>query len=137
MENDHAMKRVLPPNLPYEIVFDILSRLPVKKISQGHFTFHPKCSDLFIYYLAFADDLFLLAGADCPTLGIIKGGLDEFYHSSGLKPNLQKSKIFFSGVSNEMKANILRILPIPEGSLPGKYLGVPLISTRLKYEDCV
>lgn len=128
-----ADTETLPPGWEVNVNF----KCSELSISQGQFTFHPKCSELSISYLAFADDLFLLSGADCSSIGIIKEVLDEFFHSSGLKPNLQKSLIFFSGVSNEVKDDILRLLPIPEGSLPVKYLGVPLISTRLKYEDCV
>lgn len=87
--------------------------------------------------MAFADDLFILAGADCISVEIIKEALTEFYHSSGLKPNLQKSQFFFARVGIELKIAILDILPIPEGFFPVKYLGVPLISTRLRYEDYV
>ncbi|GFS32020.1 hypothetical protein Acr_00g0020450 [Actinidia rufa] len=55
----------------------------------------------------------------------------------GLQPNLQKSEIFFSGVTNDDKAVLKSILPIPEEALPVKYLGVPLITTRLKYGGCM
>lgn len=92
---------------------------------------HPKCASLSISYLAFADDLFLLFGANCHSIKVIKDTLDEFYRSSGLKPNLQKSQIFFSGVDPIFKAGILNLLPILEGKLPVRYLGVALISTRL------
>lgn len=29
------------------------------------------------------------------------------------------------------------VVPIPEGSLPIRYLGVGVISARLRYEDCI
>lgn len=35
-----------------------------------------------------------------------------------------------------MKAAILNILPFKEGTLPVKYLGVPLVPSRLVYRDC-
>lgn len=71
----------ISPHL-FLLVMEGLHATLQRKISQGHFNFHPKCSDLSIYYLAFADDLFLLAGADCPSLEIIKEGWDEFYYLS-------------------------------------------------------
>lgn len=62
------------------------------KYLKEKFTYHIKCASLSVSYLAFADDLFLLSGADFQPIGAIKDTLDEFYHSSGLKPNLQKKK---------------------------------------------
>lgn len=127
------------PISPYlfPLIMEGLYAILQKKIFEGQFNYHPKCSALSISYLAFADDLFLMAGADCHSVAILKEALDDFYYSSGLKPNLLKSQIFFSGVNPAVKTDILSIPPIPEGSLPVKYLGVPLISTRLKYDDCV
>ncbi|XP_058211548.1 uncharacterized protein LOC131323720 [Rhododendron vialii] len=119
------------------LIMEGLYAILQKKISEGQFNYHPKCSALSISYFAFAYDLFLMAGTDCHSIAILKKALDDFYHSSGLKPNLLKSQIFFSGVNLTVKTDILSILPIPEGSLLVKYLGVPRISTRLKYDDCV
>ena len=50
--------------------------------------------------------------------------------------NKQKSVIFLSGVNGEVKNDILNITGFSMGSLPMKYLGVPLISTRLSHCDC-
>lgn len=48
---------------------------------------------------------------------------------------MQKSAIYYSGVQRNVKACMFGNLPIHEGHLPVKYLGVPLISTRLRAED--
>ncbi|GFY93275.1 hypothetical protein Acr_08g0016710 [Actinidia rufa] len=77
----------------------------------------------------------VMCSADTRSITIIKEALDIFYHLSGLKPNMQKSAIFVSGVSREVIEEIAAILPIPNGSLHVKYLGVPLISSRLTYAD--
>ncbi|KAI8525621.1 hypothetical protein RHMOL_Rhmol13G0244400 [Rhododendron molle] len=61
---------------------------------------------------------------------------DDFYHFSGLRPNLQESSIFFRGISEEVAMSLKDVLPIPMSSLPVEYLGIPLISTRLKAIDC-
>nr|GFB41901.1 reverse transcriptase domain, reverse transcriptase zinc-binding domain protein [Tanacetum cinerariifolium] len=55
---------------------------------------------------------------------------------SGLVPSLPKSTAYFCNVTNHVKMSILQILPFEEGSLPVKYLGVPLVSSRLIYKDC-
>lgn len=73
--------------------------------------------------------------ANKESFTIVKEALDEFYYFSRLKPNLQKSAMFLSGVNAELQAVLSEVLPIPIGSSPVKYLGVPLISTRLVYSD--
>jgi len=53
-----------------------------------------------------------------------------------LKANPSKSSIFLAGVAQEVKQNILNILHMPEGTLPVRYLGVPLITKRLTSIEC-
>lgn len=85
----------------------------------------------------FADDLFILCGDTVSSVTLIDQLLKDFYSFSGLKPNLAKSSIFYARFSEDMKDLLHNILPISEASLPVKYLGVPLISTRLKSRDCL
>jgi len=77
-----------------------------------------------------ADDKFILCGAS-PKLWK--------YGYSGLQPNLSKSTIFYAGVPSLMRLrpSLTQILGMPEGTLPVKYLGVPLITSGLKYADCI
>nr|GEU30805.1 hypothetical protein [Tanacetum cinerariifolium] len=62
--------------------------------------------------------------------------LDELKNALGLIPSLPKSTTYFCNVLNHTKTTILQILPFEEGRLPVKYLGVPLVSSRLIYRDC-
>ncbi|GKC21013.1 hypothetical protein Tco_1023163 [Tanacetum coccineum] len=61
--------------------------------------------------------------------------LEEFKTASGLTPSLPKSTAYFCNVLNYVKFNIIGILPFEEGKLPVKYLGVPLVLSRLLYRD--
>jgi hypothetical protein len=47
-----------------------------------------------------------------------------------------KSIIFICTVPDHVKDSILQLMPFEQGILPVKYLGVPLISSRLLYKDC-
>lgn len=49
---------------------------------------------------------------------------------------MRKSAAYFAGVGDESQLVLLSILHIPEGKLPVKSLGVPLITTRLHSQDC-
>ncbi|GKA15090.1 hypothetical protein Tco_0694837 [Tanacetum coccineum] len=101
------------------------------------FTYHRYCSKLELINLCFADDLFLFAYGDINSASIIKEALYEFKGVSGLTPSLPKSTAYFCNVLNHVKVSILQIFPFEEGSLPVKYLGVPLVSSRLLIRDCV
>nr|XP_043625576.1 uncharacterized protein LOC122597001 [Erigeron canadensis] len=55
---------------------------------------------------------------------------------SGLIPSIPKSKAYFCNVVEHVKQAMLLVMPFEEGSLPVRYLGVPLITTRLLHKDC-
>lgn len=62
---------------------------------------------------------------------------DDFYCFSGLQPNLNKRFTLFAGVNDELIQSLRVIHPITVGEVPVEYLGVPLISSRLRASDCV
>ncbi|KAL2246082.1 UNVERIFIED_CONTAM: hypothetical protein Sindi_2876400 [Sesamum indicum] len=59
-----------------------------------------------------------------------------FAELSGLWLNVQKSHLIISRSAQELKDQMLEILGFQEGHLPMRYLGLPLISSRLSISDC-
>ena len=118
------------------LIMEAFSNVLEEYTSQQGFVYHPKCEHLGITHLIFADDLFLLCGANCESLNLIRDALKEFGDISGPRPNLQKSHMFVTGVNEEFKADLVQCIGMESRELPVKYLGVPLISTRLKVRDC-
>ncbi|GKF40888.1 putative reverse transcriptase domain, reverse transcriptase zinc-binding domain protein, partial [Tanacetum coccineum] len=100
------------------------------------FTYHRFCSRMELINLCFLDDLFLFAHGDANSAQIIMESLDEFKNVSGLVLSLPNSTTYFFNVRNHIKYAILHIMPFEEGLLPVKYLGVPLVSSRLVFKDC-
>ncbi|GJU72078.1 RNA-directed DNA polymerase, eukaryota, reverse transcriptase zinc-binding domain protein [Tanacetum coccineum] len=82
------------------------------------------------------DDLFIFARGDVDSARLIMEAFDEFQRASRLTPSIPKSTVYFCNVRNYVKQAILNIMPFAEGELPVKYLGVPLISSRLLNKDC-
>nr|GFB85588.1 hypothetical protein [Tanacetum cinerariifolium] len=115
-------------------VFTLMLKRRVNETST--FTYHRFCSELDLINLYFADDLFLFAHDDVNSTKVIKDALDDFKDASGLNPSMPKSKAYFCNVINYTKLAILNILPFEEDRLPVKYLGVPLVSSRLMSRDC-
>nr|GEW61529.1 reverse transcriptase domain, reverse transcriptase zinc-binding domain protein [Tanacetum cinerariifolium] len=84
----------------------------------------------------FADDLLIFSRGDVDSAHVIMDSLDEFIRVSGLVPSIHKSTAFFCNVLNHVKLDILNIMSFAKGELSVKYLGVPLISSRLLNRDC-
>ncbi|GJW46336.1 putative RNA-directed DNA polymerase [Tanacetum coccineum] len=121
----------------FTLVMEVLTLMLHRRVSVSNsFTYHRYCSNLNIINLCFADDLFLFAHGDVNSARVIMESLDEFKCVSGLNPSLPKSMAYFCNVLNHTKIEILNILPFEEGKLPVKYLGVPLVPSRLVYRDC-
>ncbi|XP_059430260.1 uncharacterized protein LOC132163900 [Corylus avellana] len=126
------------PCSPYLFVLamEVFSRIIVEHTGVGSgFQFHPKCVKLKLTHLCFADDL-IFSTATLNAITIVKVALLEFEELSGLKANLFKSSFFCSGISDRVKHVLLGELGMNEGHLPVRYLGVPLISTKLFAADC-
>ncbi|GJU00845.1 reverse transcriptase domain, reverse transcriptase zinc-binding domain protein [Tanacetum coccineum] len=100
------------------------------------FKYHKHCEDLQVINVCFADDLFIFSRGDVDSAKVIMDSLEEFKRTSGLVPSIRKSTTFFCNVLNHVKLAILNIMPFSEGGLLVKYLGVPLISSRLLNKDC-
>ncbi|XP_040372858.1 uncharacterized protein LOC112194030 [Rosa chinensis] len=87
----------------------------------------PKISHLF-----FADDLMLFSEATSDQACIIKQCLDTFCSLSGQAVSYEKSLIFCSpNTSNEIAADISSTCGSPLTTDLGKYLGMPLIHSRI------
>lgn len=89
------------PFSPYlfVLVIEYLSRLLVELDSDPQFRYHAKCKALKLTHLSFADDLMMFCRGDGTSTLRMKALFEQFSAVSGLKSNLSKSCIFFSGVS--------------------------------------
>lgn len=84
---------------------------------------------------ALGDDLFIFTHGDSFLTSVVMEALDEFKNISGHVPSIPKGTTYFCHVSSQVKLSILSPFSFNEGTLPLKYLGVPLISSRLLYRD--
>jgi hypothetical protein len=127
------------PFSPYlfVIAMEVFSKIMVDYTGGDFgFKFHPKCASLKLTHLCFTDDLLIFFEASLVSIKIIKSALLEFESLSGLKSNPKKSSFLCSGISERIKHVLLDDLGMNEGLFPVRYLGVPLISSRLSAADC-
>ncbi|KAL2228396.1 UNVERIFIED_CONTAM: hypothetical protein Sindi_1819300, partial [Sesamum indicum] len=127
------------PLSPYlfVLVMEVLYLILIQMIDQDmHFSFHWKCEPSRLFQLGFADDLLLFCKADIDSIGVFKQGLDLFASWSGLWLNVHKSHLIISRSAQEIREQLLEMLGFHEGHLPMRYLGLPLLSSRLSLTDC-
>ncbi|CAN1159647.1 LINE-1 retrotransposable element ORF2 protein [Linum perenne] len=99
--------------------------------------YHPRCKKLRIRHVCFADDLLIFTNGSVQGISVIYQVLHSFYKLTGLKVNPSKTELFCSvSVPRTIIDQMVHISEFKEGSLPVKYLGVPLISGSLKAINC-
>ncbi|KAL0292831.1 UNVERIFIED_CONTAM: hypothetical protein Sradi_6970500 [Sesamum radiatum] len=114
-------------------IWHVLLKLRIQ--NSAAFQYHWKCRELGIVNLCFADDVLIFCSGTVDSVSTIRDALAEFAALSGLEVNPGKSQIILSR-SVSCRQQILETLGFQEGSLPLKYLGVPLVSSRLTIADC-
>jgi hypothetical protein len=127
------------PLSPYLFVLcmEYLSHIIIKNIDDGLWNpvrlskNGPPLSHLF-----FADDVLLFAKATKSQAQIIDSTLKRFADYSGLKVNINKSKVFFSSTTRRGKiSSIVSSTGINRTLSLEKYLGFPMMHGRLKRCD--
>ena len=126
------------PMSPYLFVLamEAFSGLMNSMVSEGKLKFHWKCDKEKISHLCFADDLLIFCKGEIHSVSCVAQCLEVFRQLSGLSPNPDKSNVFMCGIAANVGEQILSLLGYNAGCLPVRYLGVPLISSRLKGSDC-
>ena len=119
------------------IAMEAFSRSLSKAALHPRFGFHPKCKRINLSHICFADDIFIFAKGNETSVEIIMDELAKFEAFSGMQVNMQKSAVFLAGVNDNVKSTILNMTGFSMGNFPVKYLGVPLISTKLSHSDCL
>lgn len=80
------------------------------KALENIFGFHGRCREVQITHQCFIDDLFLFCKIENETIAIIKQILLTFQRWSKLKANEAKSCVYFFGVTQKEKDEILSCL---------------------------
>ncbi|XP_074291736.1 uncharacterized protein LOC141618530 [Silene latifolia] len=82
-------------------------------------------------HLLFADDLLLFSKGDEVSIMWLLRAFSTFSIASGLSLNKEKSDIYFNRMPQASINTILQVFGFKRGSLPFRYLGVPISSKKL------
>ena len=114
---------------------DVLSRSLDQGAANSIFQPHPKCNAPLVTHLSFADDvLVFFDGSSASISGIIQI-LDDFKAGSGLGINKQKTALLIDGGDFDRTRSLAAQFDLIQGALPVRYLGVPLMSQKMRRQD--
>ena len=119
----------------FAICLEALSRNLGMLSKNPHFNHHPKCSEMSITHLAFADDLILFTKGDVTSVRLSMECLDKFGDCSALCINASKSNVYMAGISPQEMEVIKLITSFNIDEFPFRYLGIPVASSRLTIEQ--
>nr|GEZ45879.1 RNA-directed DNA polymerase, eukaryota, reverse transcriptase zinc-binding domain protein [Tanacetum cinerariifolium] len=126
----------ISPDL-FTLVMEVFSLIMSRNVQNSpDFKYHVGCKELKLTHLIFADDLLVLCHGDLKSISVLKKALNEFSKVFGLVPNINKSVVFFGNVDKQAQRAILDELSFMVGTLPVKYLGVPLITKKIGVAEC-
>lgn len=110
---------------------NVLSKMLDEAAEKKKIGYHPKCKNISLTHLCFADDLMIFAEGTKRSIEGILQVFDEFGKMSGLHISLEKPKLFMAGVNLTNQSDITEHFSFEEGSLPVRYLGLPLLPRRM------
>ena len=113
-----------------------LSRTLRHPSAQPHFKFYPGCKKHELVHLMFTDDLMLFCAADAKSVHYLMEEFHNFSFTIGLQANDSKSSMVLRGCTQQTEENILQVTGYTTGSLPFRYLGVPITASRLNKLEC-
>ncbi|KAL0431710.1 UNVERIFIED_CONTAM: hypothetical protein Sradi_0797000 [Sesamum radiatum] len=79
---------------------------------------------------------FFFYKADVSSVALFNRRLQLFASLSGLHANPQKSQLILFKAAHPIRDTLIILLGFQEGHLPVRYLGLPLIASRLTISDC-
>jgi hypothetical protein len=120
----------------FNLVVDMLATLINRAKENGQVEgLVPHLVDGGLSILQYADDTILFMDHDLEKASNMKLILCAFEQLSGLKINFNKSEVFCYGKAKEDEGRYIRLFGCKSGSMPFRYLGIPMHHRRLSNGD--
>ena len=126
------------PLSPYLFVISMncLSFMLNSAAAQEKIKYHSNCKSMKMTHLSFADDLLIFIDGSLHSVQQVLQVLKEFEKRSGLAISMQKTSFYASGMTDQEVDTIQASTGMICGTLPVRYLGVPLNSRKLNLVTC-
>ena len=94
---------------------NVLSKLLDKAAFERLIGYHPKCKNVHLAHLCFADDIMVFSDGQKISVEGIFLVFEEFAKLSGLKISLEKSTLYMADITHENQNAILMNFPFVAG----------------------
>lgn len=121
--------------LLFVLAADLLQSIINKAAQLGHLKLPIPGPSLDFPIIQYADDTLIILEASATQLFFLKGILQSFSDSTGLRINFAKSMMLPINLSNEKLNHLARTFGCQTGSFPFTYLGLPMGITRPRVDD--
>ncbi|XP_022553625.1 uncharacterized protein LOC111203822 [Brassica napus] len=111
-----------------------LSRLLKARYEAGSIGYHPGTENLKVSHLMFADDVMVFFDGSSSSWHGITEWLDDFASWSELHINASKTELFTTGLKDS-ESTVIERYGFVSGKFPIRYLGLPLMSRKLKISE--
>ncbi|XP_074265975.1 uncharacterized protein LOC141588431 [Silene latifolia] len=115
---------------------DYLNRMIKYVVTRWPFQFHTLCKATRLNHLVFANDLLMFCKGNAQSIMLLLRAFSSFSQASGLTMNTSKSEVYYNGVGQQLKEDIHQATGFVKGSMPFRYLGVPIQAGRLTKTEC-
>lgn len=119
----------------FVICMQVLSKLLDKASLEKRVGYHPYCKEIGLTHICFADDVLVFSDGKKNSIEGILAVFKQFASMYGLNISLEKSTLYLAGVKEEESVAILDQFPFEAGSLPVRYLGLPLLTKKMNTQD--
>lgn len=114
---------------------NVLSMMMDEAARNGKMGYHPRCKNIGLTHLCFGDDLMSLSDGHLRSDQGILSVFDNFARYSCFKKSLEKSTIYPVGVSAGNRDALEDTFSFDSGTLPVRYLGLPLLTKGMTVND--
>lgn len=124
------------PLSPYLFVLamEVFSQMLYKEFDSDQIGYHPTAINPQVTHLAFADDIMIFFDGEYGSLRHISATLETFATWSDLSMNRNKTELFTAGL-NTVESTEINSIGFSVGTLPVRYLGLPLMHRKLRICD--
>ena len=123
--------------LLFVICMEYLTRTLKCVGEKEHFQFHRRSVGIKFNHLCFTDDVILCSKGNFVSVYTMLPRFKHFSEVSGLEVNEAKSEVYTTGMRRNEIQRILDASGFKLGTLPFKYLGVPIGFKRIEVKECM
>lgn len=119
----------------FVICMQVLSRMLDQAAISRQFGFHPYFQGLKLTHLCVADNVLVFSDGKKRSVEGMLEVFKRFAEFSGLNISMEKSTLYLAGVKDTKRDAILEHFSFAAGTLPVRYLGLPLMTKQMTVAD--